>query len=366
MERPLKMSKLTTDGVEAFTQSFKRKETICPLEGLMVSQENGISTYHAKIGPTYEDALTQRTYEDDVSENKTETKVETCDNPVSGKNSKKPRVRQTQYVKWMFRFTKDKVLRETLETRLRTFEGYIFQEEAGKESGQLHYQGFIHTKKCRKNELQAKFKYWFEELNFPHQDYLEREARDHAVEMYSQKSDTRVAGPWFGGDVKPIRPIEKWTYDMLRPQQKTIVKAFEDKGYAGICERRIFWFWEKKGEWGKTIITKYFYDSSIFRTLPVGGKGADILCAIAKYVQLERCGPDLVIFDIPRCTLEYISYQAMEKIVDGLFFSGKYESACVRMNVPWVICFANSKPAEESLSKDRWCVTELTEKINKK
>lgn len=59
-----------------------------------------------------------------------------------------------------------------------------------------------------KSSLQAKFVVCFPELRFPKQDYLEHEIREDAVEFYSQKCETRVAGPWFGGGIKPIRPLE--------------------------------------------------------------------------------------------------------------------------------------------------------------
>ena len=67
-----------------------------------------------------------------------------------------------------------------------------------------------------------------------------------------------------------------------------------------------------------------------------------------------------VILDIPRHNLEYINYGLLEKIKDGLIYSGKYEGRdCIFDNVHlWV--FANERPDTSKMSADRWNLITLT------
>jgi hypothetical protein len=88
----------------------------------------------------------------------------------------------------------------------------------------------------------------------------------------------------------------------------------------------------------------------------VSGKGADVLCGISKFIEEHGRCPPIIIYDIPRSTSEYVSYQSIEKLKDGKFFSGKYESGMVRYNKPHIVCFANCEPDVEKLSGDRWVV----------
>ena len=93
----------------------------------------------------------------------------------------------------------------------------------------------------------------------------------------------------------------------------------------------------------------------------VSGKAADAKYAIQMYIQKHGQGPEIVIMDIPRTKgVTYVSYEAIEKIKDGLFFSGKYEGGMVRYNRPHFIVFANEPPETERMSSDRWVIEELT------
>lgn len=93
--------------------------------------------------------------------------------------------------------------------------------------------------------------------------------------------------------------------------------------------------------------------------LCVSGKGSDCKYAIVKCYEIKKKYPQIIIFDVPRTNIDYINYEAIESIKNGVFFSGKYESAQVIMNCPHVIVFANSMPCQNKLSKDRWVIKEI-------
>lgn len=120
-------------------------------------------------------------------------------------------------------------------------------------------------------------------------------------------------------------------------------------------DRTIHWYWEPLGCKGKTSLAKHLAITK--NALIVSGKAADIKCAIA---QMKNY-PKIVIFCIPRTLEDFMSYDALESVKDGLFFNGKYESGMVVMNCPHVIVFANFPPRLEKLSMDRWKIHQIME-----
>jgi len=122
--------------------------------------------------------------------------------------------------------------------------------------------------------------------------------------------------------------------------------------------RSIFWWWEEAGCTGKTTICKHLmlkHKSCII----VAGKQNDMFCSIVNYKEQHGDYPELILIDIPRNNLKWVSYGGIEKIKDGLFFSGKYESAAVIMNCPNVFCFSNAEPNYDEMSADRWRVRKI-------
>lgn len=272
-----------------------------------------------------------------------------------------PRKRQKQEnvrEYWSFRFTSSKVpssehLKQLLENN---FQAFRFQLEAG-DGGQAHFQGVFHTKpKKRREQLRAFFSQRYVELQFPHLDYLEA-SESAAADRYVMKEESRLAGPWefnMPAEKKKSRPLVKMTYEMLNNDQRRIADMFAEPEDP-LWGRKIYWFWEPNGNWGKSVLATYLIDQR--NAIEVSGAAKDCFCGIAN--QLEKHDIEIVIFDIPRSCVDYVSFQAIEKIKDGKFFSAKYESGMVRFNRPHIICFANSPPPEEKLSLDRWEVTEL-------
>jgi hypothetical protein len=93
--------------------------------------------------------------------------------------------------------------------------------------------------------------------------------------------------------------------------------------------------------------------------LILNGKQGDMFNAILNYDQLQGDYPEIIICDIPRSSMAYVSWAAIEKIKDGVFYSGKYEGGQIVMNYPHVICFANAEPPNDAISADKWSITEI-------
>lgn len=221
----------------------------------------------------------------------------------------------------------------------------VFQLEKG-EKGTPHYQGYLYYANARFEKAVSKhFGMWCQAAE-----------NDKAVERYAQKEKTKEAGPW-GYGVKGFTPpvVEIEVLEELRDWQKEVdllTNETPDK-------RTIHWYWEAKGNVGKTAIAKYLCVRK--DALYVQGKAADVKYALAKMKADEKPMPKIVIFGFTRSNEHFVSYEAIEAVKDGIFFSGKYESGMVLMNSPHVIIFANFPPEAEKLSLDRWRVVEIKE-----
>jgi len=118
-------------------------------------------------------------------------------------------------------------------------------------------------------------------------------------------------------------------------------------------DRIIYWIWENEGNVGKTALSRWMcikHDAFY-----ISGNHKDIKYGLAAYYGKHKCMPRVVILDIPRDNRN-ISYQSLEKVKDGIFFSPKYESEMVLFNAPPMIVFSNEEPDYDRQSSDRWKV----------
>ena len=216
---------------------------------------------------------------------------------------------------------------------------YIIGKEIG-DSGTPHLQGFCYFK----DRVRPKSVINIKEIHW------EKALGNDLSQNYCGKDDDVFLSK---GIPKPVVLI---TREMLRPKQLEIADMFIEDEHP-IFGRNIYWFWEDKGNWGKSFLCTHMID--FMGAMEVSGASADILCGITTWIEKNGECPRIIIFDIPRVNKGHVSYQAIEKIKDGKFFSGKYESGMTRFNKPHIICFANEEPDEYKLSIDRWKITEL-------
>jgi hypothetical protein len=96
-----------------------------------------------------------------------------------------------------------------------------------------------------------------------------------------------------------------------------------------------------------------------FHCITIGGKAENILHGLKTHHDEHKIYPEIILVDVPRSNLDFLSYSGMEQIKNGYFFSGKYESSEIIMNSPHIICFANELPKVGKLSIDRWKIKEI-------
>ena len=215
----------------------------------------------------------------------------------------------------------------------------VAQTEIG-EKGTKHIQAYIKMNK------KVRFK-TIKDL-FP-TAHIEAVTNVEAAIDYCQKEDT-ATGEWelFRNTYKKevLKLIEQKDLNSSQLQLVNEIKSFNGEF------RKILWCLDYKGGFGKSLIAKYFYDQEHALILN-GGKANDINFILKEYID-KRKPIKTIIFDIPRCSIEYINYAAIENIYNGLISCNKYESCILRYNPPKkIIVFANEEPEYEKLSKGR-------------
>ncbi len=223
---------------------------------------------------------------------------------------------------------------------------WVFQEEIG-ENGNNHLQGFI----CFRKRLRPKSVF----LEHPTIHWEKCRNIKQAI-IYCQKEDTRREGrtPYMKGILRwqPLRVLDWNKFYKWQLATEKIAKEFDD--------RTINWIYEPEGNVGKSALVKYLCVNNM--ALLLSGKGADMKYGLKMYEEKNGAFPGLIVIEIPRTVLDYVSYSAIEEIKNGCLFSGKYEASMCIFNSPVIICFANEPPKTEKMSLDRWKIYEIIDK----
>ena len=124
-------------------------------------------------------------------------------------------------------------------------------------------------------------------------------------------------------------------------------------------DRTVMFVVDTTGNSGKTWFSRYycqmFEDQGQIIT---PGKKADMAHAILE----DR---KVFFFDCPRSKQgEYIQYDLLEELKNGMVFSPKYESRMKMLQPPHVVVFMNEKPDMTKLSADRYVIKTVTRENN--
>lgn len=207
---------------------------------------------------------------------------------------------------------------------------WIIGKETG-ESGTPHLQGYCNfNKKTRLTALKKiNTRIHWEKCKGSEDQNIKYCSKDNNYELFN---------------IKIKKPIKTLKEEQLYDWQKNLINIVESEP----DDRTVYWYWEPTGKAGKSTFAKYL--GIKYGAIPVEGKKNDILYTCATYES------DIYIFDFERTMEDFVPYGAIEKIKNGFFLAGKYESKPIIRNSPHVIIFANFEPDYKSLSQDRWIV----------
>lgn len=232
---------------------------------------------------------------------------------------------------------------EQIDVDLDLFKNYVFADEMGKSGETVHVQGaFVLKTKMRLTQLKKVF---------GKEAHLEKMkgSWDEAFKYCMKENGKKLTN---------VEILHKLPYEELWDFQKEVVDMVKEPCHWQ--DRLIHWYWDPEGSQGKSETCKHLID---FRgALVIEGANNDILHGFAS--QMEKTGrwPQVVVIDIPKINCGGVSYQALEKLKNGFFFSPKYESAMVRFNKPHILVFSNDPPVVENFVANRWSINIMRNK----
>lgn len=258
---------------------------------------------------------------------------------------------------WLY--THNNYQKEDIETirSHSSIESYLIGEEIGEEEETPHLQCVIKFKKKTRPYSYKQGDLIFPELRGHWGDASGKPVKNVKMAIEYCKKDSKITTNIKGIKVKP--KLELITEEQFHPWQKTVIDIIKQPP----DDRSIHWIWEEKGGVGKSKLAKYI--CSEMEGLVLGGRGSDMKYGIVAYMDSNQgCAPKIIILDVPRSSLNYISWTGIEEIKNGLFFSSKYDGKMVCYNSPHVIIFANDLPKDlTDLSADRWKFYKINDEL---
>lgn len=154
---------------------------------------------------------------------------------------------------------------------------------------------------------------------------------------------------------KRKKRLDKYSEVVWKPWQQEVLDIINGE----VDERKIYFFVDEEGNSGKSFLTKFIYLSNKDKCIITNSNATVSTNQIRKHLQM---GKDIKIClaDVPRCVTKYMSYQTIENLKDGLFYSGKYKGGICCFKPPHVIVFMNKEPDMEALSPDRYEIYHIT------
>lgn len=136
-------------------------------------------------------------------------------------------------------------------------------------------------------------------------------------------------------------PLRRWQQELY----ESLLKPPDD--------RRIVFVVDSVGNSGKSWFARYFCDYHGNGQIIVPGKKADMALTIDETKKV-------FFFDCPRSKQgDFVQYDFLEELKNGLILSPKYESKMKRLEPPHVIVLMNERPDEYKLSNDRYHIITL-------
>lgn len=246
--------------------------------------------------------------------------------------------------RWVFtlnNFTDDE---DTTIKKYLSTKTHVVGYEIG-ENGTAHLQGYFEDKNPISFETLKKImpRAHFEKANGSADDNYKYCSKDGV--FYSNMPET---------EEQMILRLE-YNNDMVvwKPWQQDIINMIHRQP----DNRKIHFVVDTIGNSGKSYLAKYLiikYKDIII----TNGRAENSFNQLLTHRQQKK-RVIAVLVDCPRCKTDYLSYEAIEAIKNGCFYSGKYEGGQLAFCQPHVIVFMNERPNITKLTDDRYDIVEL-------
>lgn len=251
-----------------------------------------------------------------------------------------------------------------LSSRLhRLFKKFVFQKEAGKESGYVHWQ--IRGSLWKKQRRDPARNLVNQVLNiFDTGDYYCEPTSNAAAltgnMFYVMKEDSRLEGPF--SDKDQVAYIPRQYRVNLYPWQQAILNTADE-----FDPRTINLVVDPEGNHGKSILTGYaqckgYYS---FPTSLDANRLQESVCDIL--MSREDREPKLIFFDIPRSQNKKALgalFSAIEVVKSGIVCDTRYSFKQWMFDSPQIWVMTNEDLDLKLLSSDRWKVWQFDENSN--
>ncbi len=260
-----------------------------------------------------------------------------------------PQPKRSQSRKWCFtlnNYTEDEYNSIIVYTSKKNLK-YVLGKEVG-ENGTPHIQGYIESKSPMlftsmkkllprahwekgKGNTEQNLNYCSKDGNFV--TNIEKELTDQ--EKIIEKKKLKYASVTW----------KSWQEDVLNMI----------KGPAN--DRMVYWLYDPIGNNGKSFLCDYI--NLYYECVIADGKKENIFNQVKIKSIDQNKRVKIILVDVPRASQDFINYGVIEKLKDGLIYSGKYEGGQVHLDDVHVLCFSNEKPDFTKMSMDRWKVIEI-------
>lgn len=263
---------------------------------------------------------------------------------------------------WDFRMNEDSVEKSNLITNLdQIAKQWVFQLEAGEETGYRHWQGRMTLFKVkRKPELMELMR----KIDMEVPNYLmptSTNATGKRTFSYVMKADTRVDGPFKDTDKPAFIPVQYQNIE-LYPYQEQILKSRLEFDF-----RVVDCIVDSSGNNGKSTIASIADLRHGCIDLPWindADKLISSLCDIL--IAKQERNPGIIFLDMPRALNKeklHSLYTAIEQMKKGKVWDMRNSYKEWWFNSPRIWVFTNAKPDTDMLSLDRWRFWQIRDKM---
>lgn len=228
---------------------------------------------------------------------------------------------------------------------------WVFQQERGGESGELHFQGrFSLKEKERKHKVLAAM----QGLNAIKDVHLSEEHQEEGSSFYCLKKDTRADGPWSDRD-RPANIPDEWRAMPSFPWHADLKARLELQDM-----RQVTILTDPVGGIGKSVFTKQvMMEGGIWIPSTMDTSDKMMQCA---YGQLQ--GRDFnkrvtMVLDLPRASSKSRNFwiklcEVVESLKNGVAYDWRHSWKQVTFASPRIVIFTNDDPPMDLLTSDRW------------